>query len=120
MSRRRFSLSRIPARAFADECGIMMSRIACSLLIVLALLSCDFCFAASKSARPGPKPIDVAEFLRQIDAELSAYDAQSPALHQAVAATSRRMATGKNPRLWQRPAALLQQHARNIRTIARK
>jgi hypothetical protein len=89
------------------------------VLTVILLPACaTACIAASHSA--GAKPIDVAECFRQIDAELSAYDSGSAALHKVMAPTSGRMARANTAHLWQQPAALLQQHAINIRAVARK
>src|SRR5207248_6684682 len=116
MPRRWFSFSRVPARAARDAEHSLMTHGPRLCLLLIVLLHAYFFVAASQPARR--KPIDVAEFFREIDAELSAIDSASPALHQAIAADSRR--TNTNSRAWQQQANLVQDRARNICTIARK
>lgn len=92
----------------------MMRRVRSAALIMVFLSP-----AVTAAPKPTPpKPIDIAEFLRRLDAELTAFDAASPVLHRALAASSGRTAKANGARSWQQPAASLQLHARNIRAIA--
>jgi hypothetical protein len=82
-------------------------------LLALFLVRTLFCTAASHPAHA--KPIDLAEFFHELDAEFSALDSESQALHAALDRKSK-----SKPSSWQKPAALFRQHVNNILAVARK
>lgn len=97
----------------------MKSRASFLLAVCLALVPGSRSLGAVRHKR-NPKPVDVAEFLRVLDAELTDLDHQLTALYSALPdSTDIALSTDAGPG-WQRDASSVQGAALKIRATARQ